>query len=162
MADSMATTTNASKVALYQGLIALAWADHDLHENEKATLHHIISSHKGLTEADRQVLHVQVDQPVKLADVWPHITDPQDRARLIDFANTIFQQDDEFCDDERALIEAFHHKHLASIGGDAVAKDLRAFASRHKDEMNAQRAEYRDWARQYGLFATIQRGFSKL
>ena len=39
----MAAVT-ASRLALYEGMIALAWADHELHAEEKQRLHDLIKA----------------------------------------------------------------------------------------------------------------------
>lgn len=149
-----------SKLPLYRGVIALAWADHELHPEEKSKLHEMISAHRELTTEDRAKLHAEIHTRISLADVWPHITDPQDRARLIDLSNIIFQQDDEFCDDERLLIERFQAKHLASIDISSIEKDLAQFSSDQTAQREQERQTYREWAKQYGVIEQIRSVFS--
>ena len=149
-----------SKISLYRGLIALAWADHELHVDEKTTLHEIINTHKDLSTEDRALLAAEVDKPVALADVWPDITNPQDRARLIDMANIIFQQDGDYCGNEQELIERFQAKHLSSIGVSAIQKDLSAFSAQQAEELETERAKLKAWASQYGLMGRIKSLFA--
>ena len=150
-----------SKISLYRGLIALAWADHELHADEKATLHDIIDAHVGLTDEDRAVLHSEVDINVQLESVWSDISDPQDRARLIDMSNLIFQQDGEFSDDERALIDTFSSKHLASIGAESIRSELGAFSEAQAEQREADRRAYKEWASQYSLMGRLKAAFGR-
>lgn len=157
MADTAIQNQNTSKLALYRGLIALAWADHELHPDEKSTLHEIIDNHLGLSVEDRAQLHGEVDQPVELSSVWPDISDPQDRARLIDMSNVIFQQDNDFSDAERDLIERFQTKHLASIDIGSVTADLESFSEELARLRKKESDEIKAWASQYGLFGSLKR-----
>lgn len=159
MSDAVIQDEKLSKLALYRGLIALAWADHELHADEKSTLHEIISSHRDLTEDQRATLHDEVDHRVTLSDIWGQITDPQDRARLIDMANIIFQQDGDFCEDERALIEKFQAKHLQSIGLHSIEKDLASFTEEQARQREIEREELKAWVNQYGMFGRIKAAF---
>ncbi len=153
-------SVQSSKVALYRGLIALAWADHELHPDEKDTLHSIINSHRDLTDDDRAGLNAQVDTPVALTDVWPDITNVQDRARLIDMANIIFQQDGDYCEDEEMLITRFQQKHLSSIGVERITQDLTAFTAEQAHQRVKEREDLKAWASQYGLMGRIRAIFS--
>ena len=160
MSDVAEQAQTSSNVALYRGLIALAWADHELHPDEKSTLHDIIDNHIGLTDEDRTKLHSEVERRVSLSSVWPDITDPQHRARLIDMANIIFQQDGDFSDAERDLIETFRVRHLNSIDIDAVRADMSGFMADHAEKLEAEREEIRAWASQYGLIGSLKKAFS--
>lgn len=161
MSDAAVQDQKSSKLALYRGLISLAWADHELHADEKSKLHEIIAEHRDLSVEDRAKLHLEVHTRTPLAMVWDDITDPQDRARLIDMANIIFQQDGDFCDDERELIESFQKKHLKSIGVDAIKTDLSSFSVEQAKQREIDREAYRAWASQYGLIGRLKAAFGK-
>ena len=161
MAEHAAEIQNNSKLAFYRGLIGLAWADHELHSDEKQALRDVISHHRDLSETDRNRLLSEVDEPISLETVWPEITDPQDRARLIDMANAIFQKDGEICDHEWDLIETFRAKHLSSIGIESIKADLASFAGEEKQRNDNERQEIRDWARQYSLVEQIKGMFDR-
>ena len=150
---------DSSKYPLYRGLIALAWADHELHADEKAALHDSIDAHVGLTVEERAVLHSEVDLNVQLESVWGDITDPQDRARLIDMSNIIFQQDGDFCEDEQELIDRFTAQHLASIGSDKIRSDLSAFSKEQAEQREADRRAYKEWASQYSIMGRLKAVF---
>ena len=161
MSEAVIEDQKASKLALYRGLIALAWSDHELHPDEKETLHHIINTHQGLCDADRSDLNNQVDHPVSLDTIWADISNPHDRARLIDMANTIFQQDGAICDNERDLIETFQARHLASIDADRIASDLKAFTAEEQAQREKDREMYREWARQFSLVERVKAIFRR-
>lgn len=161
MSDVILEDQKSSKLALYRGLIALAWADHQLHEDEKSTLHEIIESHRDLNDAQRAVLRDEIDQKITLGEVWDDIRDPQDRARLIDMANIIFQQDGEFSSDEQAVIDSFQARHLKSVGVDAIREDLSRFTEEQARQREIDREAYKAWASQYGLIGRIRAVFGK-
>ncbi|MAK59785.1 MAG: hypothetical protein CMK09_02280 [Ponticaulis sp.] len=151
--------STSSKYSLYRGLIALAWADHELHVDEKATLHDIIDAHQGLTVEERAVLHSEVELKVDMETVWPDITEAQDRARLIDMANIIFQQDGEICDNEFELIETFKTRHFASLDMAAIRADLSSFSEAQAAQRDAERQSYKEWASQYSLMGRLKAAF---
>lgn len=159
MSDAVLDETITSKFALYQGLIALAWADHDLHEDETRILTEIIDSHQGLTAYQRDQLHHQIRQPTSPKEIWPYITDPQDRARLIDMANIIFQQDGEFSINEKEVIERFTAAHLSSIQAGQIEADLDAFSDEQTERRKLEREELREYASKYSFMAGMKRMF---
>tara|TARA_B100000678_G_scaffold105833_1_gene88723 strand:- start:1691 stop:2179 length:489 start_codon:yes stop_codon:yes gene_type:complete len=152
---------HASRVALYRGLIALAWADHELHEDERAALHDILDAHLGLTAENRAVLHTEVERSIQLEDVWPQITEARDRARLIDMANIIFQQDGEYSAEERAVIHRFTARHLASVNADSIASELALLTDAQKAVRDREREEMKAWASQYSIIGRLKAAFGK-
>ena len=70
MSETSTVEKTQSKMPLYRGLIALAWADHELHPEEKSKLHEIISEHRDLTTEERARLHAEIHTRIALADVW--------------------------------------------------------------------------------------------
>ena len=152
---------HASRVSLYRGLIALAWADHELHHEEKAALHDIFDAHAGLTAENRAVLHTEVDRSIDLEDVWPLITDVQDRARLIDMANIIFQQDGNYSSEERAMIHRFTARHLASVNADSIAQEMALLTDAQKAARELEREDMKIWASQYSIIGRLKVAFGK-
>jgi len=150
-----------SRYAIYEGLIALAWADHELHEDEKATLHGLIETNRYMTDEQRDRLHKAVDRRIEITEVWPRLTDVQDRARLIDMANIIFSSDGEFCELEQGAKKTIVSRHLRTLDMAAIQADFETLSAeqavareRHAEEMKAYR-------RKYSLMGAVERLFQR-
>lgn len=128
-----------SKLAMYEGLIALAWVDAPIHEENHKRLFDMIYDNRLLSEDQRQKLLDMLNQPVRLDDVWPRITDPQDRAYLLDYAPTIFLKDGNYSPEERALHAEFMAKHLATLDGKMMHIALSAFSEELKEKSKLER-----------------------
>ncbi|MAP94457.1 MAG: hypothetical protein CMK07_05845 [Ponticaulis sp.] len=161
MTELLADVEDSSRFALYRGVIALAWADHELHDDEKTKLHDIITLHQGLSDEQRASLLKMVDEPVTMDEIWPDITSAQHRARLIDLANLMFQQDGVICDSERELYDRFLAKHLNSLDQAAIARDIDELINRQADLREQREADLKDYARQYSLIEKIKGVFKK-
>lgn len=92
-----------SKIAMFKAMIACAWADGVLEEAERKKLMKYISGNKYLDDAQRAELTAAIDQKISLDEVWSDITNPADRAYLIDVAREIFWVDGVFAAEEKAL-----------------------------------------------------------
>ena len=113
-----------SRLALYEGLISLAWVDERLDPAEKIVLEDIFAQHHGLTDEQRVALTRDITTPVRLADIWPRLTDPQDRARFLDMADVIFKSDGEVDDSEADIYAVKLAKHLGTLDLDGVKREL--------------------------------------
>lgn len=154
----MAAVT-ASRLALYEGMIALAWADHELHAEEKQRLHDLIDHNSFFSDAQRAELHRMVDVKVDLALIWPRITHPQDRARLIDIANAIFASDGERCDMEQMLQSEMLSQHLSTLDVSAIRSDLDTLSQEQRAQREADAEELRNYAREFSLVSLIGKQF---
>ncbi len=131
-----------SKLAMYEGLIALAWVDAPIHEENHKRLFDMIYDNRLLSEDQRQKLLDMLNQPVQLDDVWPRITDPQDRAYLLDYAPIIFLKDGNYSPEERALHAEFMAKHLTTLDGKEMRSELEVYAGELKQKRKKE--EYTD------------------
>jgi hypothetical protein len=127
-----------SQIQMFRGIIALAWADHELTEDEQQQLAFFIEKHLYLSAEQRAQLLDEVQHAVKLADIWPSITDKHDRAHLLNIAPVIFQKDGVYCDTEKELYELYEQKHLDSIGAVYVEQEIRLFAEGLAKERRAR------------------------
>lgn len=132
-----------SKLAMYEGLIALAWVDAPIHEENHKRLFDMIYDNRLLSEDQRQKLLDMLNQPVRLDDVWPRITDPQDRAYLLDYAPTIFLKDGNYSPEEKALHAEFMAKHLATLDGKLMRAELEAVAAELEAKRKSQQRDQR-------------------
>lgn len=92
-----------SRMAAYEGVIALAWADHELHKDEREQLHAMIDGNSGFSDEQRQKLHDDVNRKIDIREVWPRITSRQDRTWMLNAANILFKQDGGMCSSEQEL-----------------------------------------------------------
>jgi uncharacterized membrane protein YebE (DUF533 family) len=112
---------------MFRGMIALAWADHDLDDNEKSRILVYIKNNKHLSAAQAEQLALDLDHPVDLDTVWPEITDVQDRAHLINLADVIFWEDGEMCRTEKQVYEKIRAAHIATLDEDFIRQDIAAY-----------------------------------
>ena len=153
MADGAALSAPDSRYALYEGLIALAWADHELHPEEREALNRIIDEHAGLSDDQRARLRLQVETRTSLDEVWPRITSAADRAQLIDLANVIFGTDGTYCDSERGVFDAAFSRHLSAVKATRVEADLRQY---REDQIAANAAHATDLSAYRKRFSILE------
>ena len=149
-----------SRLALFEAMIALAWTDHELSEDEIEGLSELIEANELLTEEQKQKLHSEIENHSSLESIWPRITEIHDRAHLLNIANTIFSEDGEVCESEKSTYEKFLNKHLSSINAEQVIADLSSAATeiRRQDEQASE--EIKDYASQFGLVNQLKRLFN--
>ena len=121
---SEATT---SHLAMYRAVIALAWADHSLDEKEQIRIHAHLDNNKNLSDAQREQLKQDMHQSIKMDDVWSDITDVQDRAHVINIADTLFWEDGDFSHSEKEVYEKIKAAHMATLDLDFIREDVRNF-----------------------------------
>jgi len=90
-------------MAAYEGVIALAWADHELHKDEREQLNAMIDGNANFTDEQRKKLRDDVNRKIEIKDVWPRITNRQDRTWMLNAANILFKQDGGMCSSEQEL-----------------------------------------------------------
>ena len=153
--------TTDSKVAVYEALIALAWADHTLDDAEKKLLHSRIEGNVHLTDEQKKELLAYVDSKKEMSVAWEKITDPEDRAFLLNAAEGLFHSDGEYCENEKAIFEEYFEKHLKTLDAKAIEEDLaelKATQLTDRDQLEAEMKEYRS---QFSLIGRIDRLIKK-
>lgn len=113
-----------SHFAVFRAAIALAWADHELHKEEQDRILVFIEKNEELSDAQRERLKQDLQQPINMDDVWPEITDKLDRAHVINIADTIFWEDGELCHSEKEVYEKIKSKHMATLDMDFIREDI--------------------------------------
>ena len=142
-----------SRLALYEGLISLAWVDERLDPAEKIVLEDIFAHHHGLTDEQRAALTRDITTPMRLADIWPRLTDPQDRARFLDMADVIFKSDGEVDDSEADIYAVKLAKHLGTFDVDGIKRELDDLRTELTDADKKEAEACREYAKNFGLFA---------
>ena len=151
-----------SRLAMYEGIVALAWADHELDVAEKEKLHELINQNPHFTDEQRAKLHLDVDNHAMLADIWPRITEKRDKAHLLNIASVVFLKDGKYCADEKELYDTFLAKHLATLDSESMMSEIREMAIAMRDKLELEEAEMEEYARQFSLVERIKRFFTGL
>ena len=148
-----------SRLAMYEGIIALAWADHDLDANEKQELHALIDGNPRFTDEQRSKLHNDVDNKLLLKEVWSRVTEKRDRARILDMAHRIFLKDGKYCANEKELYDTFLAEHLETLDAEEMQQEVHDMM----DDLMAQRkledAALKEYAKQFSLIESIKKLF---
>ncbi len=131
-----------SKVSLFKAAISLTWADGNVSQEERERLHSYINQNIHLSDEDRAELIKNLDEKINIDDALKHITDPQDRAYLIDIASSIFAIDGIYCDDEKMLYEKIFEHHLKTIDVDALKKEIAQWGIQTRKNREIEEQEY--------------------
>lgn len=151
-----------SRFGVYEGIIALAWADHELTADEQQELHRLIDGNLFMSDAQRQQLRADVDDKVTLAEVWPRVTDKQDRAFLLNLADVIFHADGKYCKDEQSLYDKFFATHMETIDQEAVMREISALAFQQQADRERLQQEMAAYEDHWSMINRIKRAFEKI
>lgn len=113
-----------SEVAMFRAIIALAWADDRLSEEEQERILVYIENNRNLSEAQKKQLRTDIPRPTSMDAVWPEITDVRDRAHVINVADAIFWEDGELCHSEKEVLDRIRSAHIATLDVDAIRDDV--------------------------------------
>lgn len=156
------THVTESRLAAYEGIIALAWADHDLDAQEQEKLETMIRGNQHFTDQQREQLTADVKEKTSLTTIWPRITEKRDRAFLLNVADTIFYKDGHYSSDERTLYNEYFNQHMATVDSEAVMEDIRQLALAQRAERAVQMAELEEYADQHSFTSRIGRALDEL
>ena len=158
----MAEKLTDSRFAVYEGVIALAWADHNLSKEEKQVFHRLADGNIYMNAYQRQTLHEKIDYKATIEEIWPRITEKQDRAFLLNLADTIFHADDEYCESEQSLYDFLHEKHMGTLDTEAVLRDISHLAMQQKAERARLHEKMEAYKTYYSIPSRIGRLLSSL
>ncbi|NET71353.1 MAG: DUF533 domain-containing protein [Sphaerospermopsis sp. SIO1G2] len=144
--DSMIETkehkkANDSYIAMFRGMLALAWADGVLEEEERTVLMRYIDKNQYLSEEAKKTLRASIDQPVHMNNVWDDITDPHHRAHVINVSSTVFHADEELETSESELHRFMMETHMSSIDAEKIEQDVRQYAMELRTRREAKERE---------------------
>ena len=124
-----------SQFSMLRGAIALGWVDGYLSPPEKDKLLDFINGNETLFSQQRDVLKHDLETKITLKDIWPHITDKVDRARLIDLGKDLFLEDGAYAPQEKIAFQQIYDQHIASIDASGITAELHALSQRqHADD----------------------------
>lgn len=149
-------------MAMYEGIIALAWADHELADAERQKLKMLVDQNPHLSDEQRARLYHEIEHRIALSEIWPRITSKQDRAYLLDIAEMIFHSDGDFCAREQSLYHEFYARHMATLDSDATMQELQQMAMQLRAAREAEEQAIKDHVERYGLFPRLQRYLNRL
>ena len=114
------------RITAVEAIIALAWADGNLCESEKQALHRIIDQTDLLDDEQKTHLHQQIGIYLNIDEIWPKLTNPQDRSYVLNAANMLFHADGEYCGQEQALYDRLYQDHLYKMDPSLVTTNSAA------------------------------------
>ncbi|MDD0853593.1 hypothetical protein HBN50_10810 [Halobacteriovorax sp. GB3] len=81
-----------SKFNMWRGTIALAYIDSELTKEERSWIQDHLRK-IPFSQSQWEILAKDLEEGLKLDDILPLITEPKDRAFLLNFANQLFRED---------------------------------------------------------------------
>ena len=124
-----------SQFSMLRGAIALGWVDGYLAAPEKTRLLDFINGNEMLSNEQRGALKHDLETKITLKDIWPHITEKIDRARLIDLAKDLFLEDGAYAPQEKIVYQQIYEQHIASLDKSDIEAELHALSQhQHADD----------------------------
>ena len=139
-----------SQIAMWRGMIALAWADRGVDDGEKTRLLEYFRNNIYLSDSQRAQLAKDMDQPIELKDVWGSITDTQDRAHLIDIAPSLFATHGSPTPKERAVYEKMCADQMATVDTKKLESEFDKIKAEIPVEQAEEDAEYKSEFHHWG------------
>lgn len=106
--------TNPSKLAMFRAAIHLTWIDGELGTSEREKLTNYINNNMHLTPDERKQLLAEIDHPTDVAQHWEQMTQ-EDRAHLINIAESLFWADGNYCENEKELYKKIFADHASTL-----------------------------------------------
>lgn len=117
-----------SKFAMWRTAVGLAYSDHELTQDEVALLHDAWQNY-DFSDEQRAQLEQDLELGVDVKTVFAQITEPQDRAHLINFSYQLFHIDGGFSALEAKISDVLQSRHKDTIDMRAVRAEMSASAS---------------------------------
>ncbi len=108
-----------------RGAISIAWADHQLTDAEQDSLRYFIDTH-DLSERQRELLDADIANGApSIESLLPHITEPRDRAHLVNMARVILHADGHAAPQEAAPLQHLLHQHMSTLDSEVIRQQAR-------------------------------------
>lgn len=150
-----------SRLALYEGLIALAWTDGVLARREEELLRSLIDGHTDFSDDQRRSLHQTVSVRLQLGEIWPRMTDARDRARFLDLADVVIKADGVIDEAEDDIYSVKLSRHLGTLDIDTITRDLDDVRLARSEADREQAEADRAYAKRFGLLGFLHRLFGR-
>lgn len=123
-----------SRFSMLRGIVALACADGQISREEREQIETYIDNNAELSAEQRRTLRADLGSKIGVNDVWDKITDPQDRAHLINIAENIFLKDGTYSAAEKASYDRIYSQHRATLDMSAIVEDMRSTLAKQRAE----------------------------
>ena len=135
---------SSSKCAMLRAIMALAWVDGKVTDDERARLIDFLDTTQYISDVQRASLksHLTDNLDMDIDELWEQITEKEDRAQLIDVALSIFHADGDFSSTERTVYEKLFQSHMTSLDLVGLKKDLSQMAAEAKERLKQEEADY--------------------
>jgi hypothetical protein len=135
------TQASESYVAMFRAAIALAWHDTLLAQQEQQQLITLIERNIKLSATQKKELLGAIEQPASLQSLWNHVTDPLDRAHLINISMLLFWNDGEYCDHEERAYEFMNEQHNKTLDIAGLRAEIAAMAQGARERIEHEEAQ---------------------
>ena len=142
-----------SKFYMVRCLIAMAHADGEVCDEERAYMHALMSR-LPLSQEQEAALENDLEHAQPIEDLLPHVKDPKYRGQLPYFARLMAQKDGEFHPSEQELMGILHAYSTSGLDMDALSQEAHR-AAEHK-LANPEDSAMEDRAHG-GLFGTFDK-----
>lgn len=135
------TQASESYVAMFRAAIALAWHDTLLAQQEQQQLVTLIERNVKLSAPQKKELLMAIEQPASLQNLWTDITDPLDRAHLINISMLLFWNDGDYCDHEERAYEFMNAQHNKTLDIEGLRAEIAVMAQGARARIKQEEAE---------------------
>lgn len=115
---------NQSKIATFRAAIHLTWADGELGEGERTKLTNYINNNMHLSPDEKKQLIAEIDKPTDVAAHWQQMN-KEDRAHLINIAESLFWADGNYCENEKELYKKIFADHASTLDEGKLKEELK-------------------------------------
>jgi tellurite resistance protein len=164
-------TSSAKKISeslfyMWRCVIALAHADGEVQAEERAYIERIIGNLDrvyGLTPEQKKTYADDLATAPKLAELLPHVKEPQDRASLVYFADIIVWADGTLSAEEEKLLKQLRDDQMAKVDMDKTRVMIEADRIKRAVEHDTETQKLRaDAAKKSPTFAALDRLLRKV
>ena len=136
--------TSQSKCAMFRAAIALVWADGELADAERIKLTHFINHNTSLSAEQKAQLIKDMENRIHLDDIWGEITEMDDRAYVINIAETLFNADGHYSSDEKALYDRMFNQHMKTVDTTKLKDEMAGMMTAARESWAKEEKAYLD------------------
>lgn len=155
-----------SQFYMWRAVIAIAHADGDVQNEERAYLTNVIASLDrtyGLEPRQKKTLLDDLDKPQKIEDLVKEIEEPQYRGMLITLGMKLIWADGVVTAEEEAVLDKLHAGQMSTIDAGKLREALREGMKKRRAEDAAQHDKQREEALGNSkLFSAFDKLLSKM
>ncbi len=146
------TTVSTSKLYMLRCVIAMAHADGQVCDEERAYIHAIMNR-IPLTKEQRDILDNDLDVPHEnIAELFAHINDPKFRSQVIYFARIMAYRDGVLSPSEEDLLNRLHAIATDGLNMDAIRADVKQAITLEMNQLDIKVDKFRPEGGLFGLF----------